>query len=262
MVLSEPVFRSGFVEVRGLRMHVREAGAGEPVLLLHGLGVSGRYFMPLGRRSREAPACGASGTCRAGAEASDRRDPSASAARPTCLPSFSAGALEAQWGSLRTPSAARLPSCLRRAAPSLVGPLTLVGPTVDPSYRGVVDSCRPPGSRLGARTARAVAHPAHRLRAHGIRGLYATAHAALDDRPEERVASLRQPVLVVRGERDAICTLEWAAECASRAPAARLVRACSEGRARGPLLTSAGGRAPRRIVPRGRTRSPWRSSDG
>ena len=44
-----------------------------------------------------------------------------------------------------------------------------------------------------------------------------TAQAALEDRPEDRVASIRQPILVVRGERDAICTSQWAAECASRA---------------------------------------------
>lgn len=44
-----PVFRSRYFEVLGLQMHVRMAGTGEKVLLLHGLGVSGRYFMPLAR---------------------------------------------------------------------------------------------------------------------------------------------------------------------------------------------------------------------
>ena len=45
--LCGPWPRFSFVEVLGLRIYVREAGAGEPVLLLHGLGVSGRYFVPL-----------------------------------------------------------------------------------------------------------------------------------------------------------------------------------------------------------------------
>jgi pimeloyl-ACP methyl ester carboxylesterase len=107
---------------------------------------------------------------------------------------------------------------LAQGRPELVGPLTLVGPTVDPRYRSwsvhavrlALDSLRePPGMWriLVADYARM-----------GSRRLAATASAALEDRPEDHVATLRQPVLVVRGERDAICTLEWAAECASRAP--------------------------------------------
>ena len=36
-------------ETGGYRLHVREGGAGDPVVLVHGLGVSGRYFEPLGR---------------------------------------------------------------------------------------------------------------------------------------------------------------------------------------------------------------------
>ena len=114
------MFRSGFVEVLGLRMHVREAGAGEPVLLLHGLGVSGRYFMPLAcvlaaRRHVIVPDLPGWGKAR------DRRGRWGSAARPTCLPDSSTGAVKTQWRSLRTRSAARLPSCLRSAAPSWSG---------------------------------------------------------------------------------------------------------------------------------------------
>ena len=41
-------FRSRQVDVSGHRLHVREAGSGEPVVLVHGLGVSGRYLEPLG----------------------------------------------------------------------------------------------------------------------------------------------------------------------------------------------------------------------
>jgi pimeloyl-ACP methyl ester carboxylesterase len=35
-------------KVGGFRVHVREAGAGDPVVLVHGLGVSGEYLEPLG----------------------------------------------------------------------------------------------------------------------------------------------------------------------------------------------------------------------
>ena len=106
---------------------------------------------------------------------------------------------------------------LAQRRPELVGRLALVGPTVDPRYRSwtvhafrlALDSLREPPALwriLFADYARM-----------GFRRLAATAQAALEDRPEDIVASIRRPVLVVRGERDAICTLEWAAECASRA---------------------------------------------
>jgi pimeloyl-ACP methyl ester carboxylesterase len=51
----------------------------------------------------------------------------------------------------------------------------------------------------------------------GPRRLAETARAALADRPEDIVARIRKPLLVLRGERDAICTPEWAVELASRA---------------------------------------------
>jgi len=210
------VLRSGFVEVLGLRIHVREAGAGEPVLLLHGLGVSGRYFMPLasvlaarrqvivpdlpgwGRSERPSRPLGVGGAADLLGEFLRRRG---------------RGAIAVVANSF----GCQVALMLAQGRPELVGPLILVGPTVDPRYRSwsvhavrlALDTLREPPALwriLFADYARM-----------GSRRLAATAQAALEDRPEDRVASLRQRVLVVRGERDAICTLEWAAECASRA---------------------------------------------
>lgn len=201
----------------GLRMHVREAGAGEPVLLLHGLGVSGRYFMPLarvlaarrhvivpdlpgwGRSERPSRPLGVGGAADLLAELLRQRGQGAVA--------IVANSFGCQVALM-----------LAQGRPELVGPLTLVGPTVDPRYRSwsvhavrlALDSLREPPAMW-----RILVADYARM---GSRRLTATAHAALEDRPEDRVATLRQPVLVVRGERDAICTLEWAAECASRAP--------------------------------------------
>jgi pimeloyl-ACP methyl ester carboxylesterase len=92
--------------------------------------------------------------------------------------------------------------------PDLVAPLVLVGPTVDPRYRSwwvhsvrlALDSTREPPALW-----RILVSDYARM---GFRGLAATARAALDDRPEERVSGLSTPVLVVRGERDAITTRE------------------------------------------------------
>ena len=37
------------LDVSGLRVHIRVGGAGTPVVLLHGYGVSGSYMVPLAR---------------------------------------------------------------------------------------------------------------------------------------------------------------------------------------------------------------------
>ena len=211
------MFGSGFVEVLGLRLHVREGGAGEPVLLLHGLGVSGRYFMPLasvlaarrhvivpdlpgwGRSERPSRPLGVGGAADVLAELLRQRGQG-----PVALVANSFGC--------------QVALMLAQRRPELIGPLTLVGPTVDPRYRSwsvhavrlALDTVREPPAMW-----RILLADYARM---GSRRLAATAHAALEDRPEDHVARIRRPVLVVRGERDAICTLEWTSECASRAP--------------------------------------------
>ena len=211
------MLRSGFVEVHGLRVHVREAGAGEPVLLLHGLGVSGRYFGPLagvlaarrhvivpdlpgwGRSERPSRPLGVGGAADVLAEVLRRRGQGAVA--------IVANSFGCQVALM-----------LAQRRPELVGPLILVGPTVDPRYRSwsvhavrlALDSVREPPALW-----RILFTDYARM---GPRRVAATASAALEDRPEDRVARIRQPILVVRGERDAICTLEWAAACASLTP--------------------------------------------
>ena len=210
------MLRSSFVEVFGLQMHVRKAGTGEPVLLLHGLGVSGRYFVPLarilaerrhvivpdlpgwGQSERPPRPLGVGGAADVLAELLDR---SGHAALPIVANSFGC----------------QVALMLAQRRPDLVGPLTLLGPTVDPRYRSwrlqvvrlSLDSIREPPALwpilIGDYT---------RM---GVRRFAATARAALEDRPEDRVSKLGPPVLVVRGERDAITTHEWASECASLA---------------------------------------------
>jgi hypothetical protein len=39
--------RSAWARVSGLRTHYRASGRGEQVVLVHGVGVSGRYLVPL-----------------------------------------------------------------------------------------------------------------------------------------------------------------------------------------------------------------------
>jgi pimeloyl-ACP methyl ester carboxylesterase len=202
-----------------VRIDFRQAGSGPgTVVLVPGLGVTGAYFAPLARRLArcrrvllpDLPGWGKS-----------ERPP-----RPLDIPelagvlaAFADGAAPGEraafvGNSLGCQIAIEL--AVRR--PELAGPLVLIGPTVDPRYRSVprhawrlvVDLVREPFPlwRIVARDY---------LRA-GPVGLWRTSCSALCDRPEAKLPGVRVPVLVLRGEHDALTTDGWARSCAALAP--------------------------------------------
>jgi pimeloyl-ACP methyl ester carboxylesterase len=101
--------------------------------------------------------------------------------------------------------------------------LVLLGPTTDPELR----------TRRGLawhwlRTAVREPVPALPLvvaqwARTGPRAMVALWKAASPDRIDQRLATLRVPVVVVRGTRDALCPHDWAAQLAAAAPHGRLV---------------------------------------
>jgi pimeloyl-ACP methyl ester carboxylesterase len=112
--------------------------------------------------------------------------------------------------------------------PERVGPLALVGPTVDPERRlvrhqvlaGLRDAAREPLSL--------VALAAQDDAAMGIGALVATVRSALADRIEERLPLIEQPTLVLRGEHDGFVSAEWAERVAALLPDGRLVAVPAE----------------------------------
>lgn len=209
-------FRSREREVLGLRLHVREAGAGEPVLLLHGIGVSGRYFEPLGSELARArrvlipdlPGWGASERRRRALGLEQLADVvDALLRREDGAPPVVANSFGCQ-----------VALALAERRPPSMGPLILIGPTVDPAYRGWLAQA----ARLTLDAVREPARLTPRLLADyarmGPRRFLATARAALADRPEQRLPHVESPLLVVRGERDATTTVAWARRCAALAP--------------------------------------------
>ena len=215
---------SHFVRVGGLRLHARVGGLdrdGAPLVLVHGLGVSGRYLEPLARELASAmpvlvpdlPGFGRSG-------------------RPRRVPDVAglAGAL-ADW--LEAVSVARAVvlgnsmGCqvaveLALREPARVAGLVLVAPTVDPRARGwlrqgrrlLADSAREPPSLL-----RIIARE---YATFGLRRLAATARFALADRIEDKLPRVQAPALVIRGGRDPLVPQRWAEEAASLLPRGRL----------------------------------------
>jgi 2-hydroxy-6-oxonona-2,4-dienedioate hydrolase len=193
-----------------------------PVVLLHGYGVSGTYMLPLARSLTpsfsvfvpDLPGFGRSEQPRSPLGIADL-----AAALAACLdavglqcPAFVANSMGCQ---VVTELAVRLPG--------RVGPVVLIGPTVDPQRRtarrqlidALRDAAREPGS-LVARTA------CDDVR-FGVSALLATARSALADRIEERLPLVTQPALVVRGEMDGFVGQTWAETAAALLPRGRLV---------------------------------------
>ena len=220
-------FRSVWTEANGLAIHavVSESGKAAnapPLVLVHGLGLSHRYMMPvaeeLARDFRifvpDLPGFGESG------------HPS----KTLDMPGLADGL--AAWmratGLARVPLLGNSQGCqvianLAVRHPDLVACAVLQGPTSPPEERTWVRQFvrwrqnapfNPPDMD-------AVSWPEYRQSGY-LRVLH-TFHLSLRDAIEEALPHVRVPVLVVRGERDPICRDEWARRLTALLPQGRLV---------------------------------------
>src|SRR6266536_6087030 len=213
---------SQWLEVFDLRMHARVGGEGAPVVLVHGYGVSGTYMLPLAESL--APSFSVFAPDLPGYGRSQR--PRA----PLDIPGLAAAL--AAWldaaGLLRPAFVANSMGCqvvteLALRQPGRVGPLVLIGPTVDPQRRGARHQLLG-GLRDAAREPRSLLALAARDDAVlGIGALLATARSALADRIEQRLPLIDQPTVVVRGEKDGFVGASWAERATALLSRGRLV---------------------------------------
>jgi 2-hydroxy-6-oxonona-2,4-dienedioate hydrolase len=213
--------RDAWWRVGGWGVHGWEGGAGPPIVLVHGLGVSGRYLLPTARAlAREfrvlvpdLPGFGLS-----------TRPP-----RPlrleqlsTFLDRFTEAAGIERGIFLGNSFGCQVITHLAATRPKRVERLVLVGPTVDASardpvrqgWRLVLDTWREPPRLVGIVVA-------DYLRA-GPTTMAVTAAEALRDRIEDNARLVRVPALVVRGSRDPLVPQAWAERLAAAFPAGKL----------------------------------------
>lgn len=215
------MLRSEFTNVGGLRVHWRTGGDGEPLVFVHGIGVSGRYLLPTavrlaphfrvcvpdlpgwGRSEKPRRALGVRGSARALAAWMDAVGIERAA--------FLGNSMGCQ---TLVELAVTAPQCVER--------LVLVGPTVDAAARSF--------ARQALRLARDTLSEPPSLTAivvrdyalYGPRRFVATMRSALNDRIEEKAPDVRAPTLVVRGERDVIVSQSFAEEVTARLPLGEL----------------------------------------
>jgi len=190
-------------------------------VLLHGLGVSSRYFVPLARILAEKHRVVAVDL--PGWDGSDR--PDAILGIPGLAGELAAW-LDAE-GVVRPRIVANSLGCqvtieLAAREPERFERIVLIGPTVDPRYRTAihhaprffVDAMREPPTLLPI-----IVRDYLRF---GLRRFVATAGAALRDRPEDKLPRITAPTLVIKGERDAFVSTDWAEEIVERLPRGEL----------------------------------------
>ena len=201
-----------------------------PIILVHGLGVSSRYMMPTAKRlaphrtvyAPDLPGVG-------------RSSKPAHALNLTELSDALAGWMEAveidRAVLLANSIGCQVVVDLALRRPELVERLILVSPTVDCEARTALQSFMRllldvPHERLSLAFIALVDY----FRA-GLGRMALTFSYALQDRIEERLPFVRQPVLVVRGRLDPFVPERWAKEVNRLLPVSQLVVIQSAGHA-------------------------------
>jgi pimeloyl-ACP methyl ester carboxylesterase len=218
---ASALLESRWDEVGGVQVHAHVGGEGPPVVLVHGYGVSGRYMLPLARIL--ASSCSVFAPDLPGHGQSE----------PSPTPLGIGGLADALGGWLdavgleRPAFVANSMGCqivteLAVRRPDRVGPMVLVGPTIDPARRSarhqifgaMRDSAHEPALLVAL---------AGREWAGNLGQLRTLARSVLADRIEERLPAIEQPTIVVRGEKDGLVSREWAEQAAALLPRGRLV---------------------------------------
>jgi pimeloyl-ACP methyl ester carboxylesterase len=221
---SHASVRDVWTDVGGLRVHARVAGPPDapPLVLVHGLAVSGGYFAPLFTELQ--------GSARIWAPDLPGFGRSARPREPLDLAGLAA--LISAWldavGVRRAVLLGNSVGCqiivrIAAGAPERVAALVLTSPTIDATARSA--------PRQVARWFLAAVREPWRLwplvaveyvRA-GLRATWRLFESALRDRPESALNRITAPVVIMRGARDPIVGEAWAASLSRSAPHGNLV---------------------------------------
>jgi pimeloyl-ACP methyl ester carboxylesterase len=213
---------SSWTRVHGRRVHAWVGGRADApaVVLLHGLGVSSRYMLPLARQlvphfrvyAVDLPGFGRSEPASTELDVPGLAD--------ALLAWIDAAALDAPALVANSIGCQVAASAMARS-PRAVGRAVLVGPTFDRRGGGPVQIARL--LRTGVHERPGLAGVIARdYAACGLPRVVQTARHALAHRIEDDLPAISRPVLVVRGGRDRLVPQRWAEEVTAALPDGRL----------------------------------------
>jgi len=204
-------FTSSWHQTGGVRLHVRQRSSrysgATPCVLLHGLAVSHRYLMPTARaqtnRRVYLPDLAGFGLSSKPANVLDVTGHARVVAE--WLDVASLGPVAVLGNSFGCQVAVEL----AHRRPDLVTALILVGPTTDPAAASVSGQLRRLLLDLPFEDPRQIPILTADLRDAGLRRVSATLRFAVRDHITTKLATVRVPVLLVRGSRDRIARQPW-----------------------------------------------------
>ena len=218
---------SAWIAVDGRRWHVRVSAGpappgAPPIVLVHGLGVSGRYLVPTGERlsvdhpvyAPDLPGFGRTAGPHRALGVGGLADALAAWTRAAGLerPVMLGNSLGCQ---VIVDLAVRYPERLRAAV--------LVGPTTDPRARSLLRQFGRLLLDVPREPPRLIPLQARDYLAAGPVRVLQTARSMVRDPITAKLPLVRQPTLIVRGERDPIVPQRWAEEATRLLPHGRLV---------------------------------------
>ena len=217
---------STWIDVAGLRIHARVSTDERPerdldVVLVHGLGVSSRYFVPLAEELASYARIHAPDLPGFGASARPGRVLDV-AGLSEALHAWMSAARVGHAVLIGNSVGCQVVAELAFRRPDRVAAAVLVGPTMDRRARRPLPQVwRLLKASLHERPALWLVVVADYART-GPRRLLATFRHALRDPIEEKLRRVAAPTLVVRGARDAIAPQPWAEELVRLLPHGRL----------------------------------------
>jgi 2-hydroxy-6-oxonona-2,4-dienedioate hydrolase len=211
----------GCIDARGLQIHFKHArvpGNGMHVILVHGLGLSCRYMLPTAQALMDDYSVLVPDLPGFGDSSKPEQVLDVNGLADSLAAWIERMRLHAHIALLGNSLACQIIAAALDRHPSVAHAAILQGPTTPPDERNIFWQLVRWRQNLRYDPADMKAISRDDYEKCGRRRVWKTFYLALHDAMEERLHRIHHPILVVRGERDPICSRQWALQVAEGLP--------------------------------------------